>query len=262
MTIQELNKLKECPPAKALASYIDAYWTFRNTTGKTISFPVVPDGCSDIIFYLNNSKTMVNQKTTFVTGIMEYAQLISMKDSLESFGIRFKPGMLYCLIRTDMSKLVNNRMPLAQLNRDIEKQLKIDRFQNDQAIVKAVEKQLTAIVQNNAVRDNFYNIVERLSDNPETLIAECAEEYGYSIKNLQRLFHKRIGLTPKKFARIMRFQKAHKQLSKEGLKQLVMIALTSGYFDQAHFNREYKALAGCHPGSETMSILYNKQQHA
>ena len=55
----------------------------------------------------------------------------------------------------------------------------------------------------------------------------------------------------------MRFQKAHKKISKEGLKQLVVIALSSGYFDQAHFNREYKKLVGFNPTNETMSILYN-----
>jgi AraC-like DNA-binding protein len=38
---------------------------------------------------------------------------------------------------------------------------------------------------------------------------------------------------------------------------LVTIALSSGYFDQAHFNREYKKLTGFSPNNETMSILYN-----
>lgn len=55
----------------------------------------------------------------------------------------------------------------------------------------------------------------------------------------------------------MRFQKAHKQISKEGLKCLIVIALDSGYFDQAHFNHEYKKLVGYNPSNETMSILYN-----
>lgn len=54
------------------------------------------------------------------------------------------------------------------------------------------------------------------------------------------MFNKRIGLSPKTIARIMRFQKAHKRISNEGLAYLVTVALSSGYFDQAHFNREYK----------------------
>ena len=55
----------------------------------------------------------------------------------------------------------------------------------------------------------------------------------------------------------MRFQKAHKIISNEGLYDLVTVALSSGYFDQAHFNREYKKLIGFNPNNETMSILYN-----
>lgn len=258
MAIQDLNRLKEYRPARLLVPYIDAYWSFRNTTGKTITFPVVPDGCSDIIFYLNNSKTMFHQKTTFVTGIMEYTQLVTAEDGMESFGIRFKPGMLYYLIQSDMHQFANDRAPLTQFNQNLEKQLTIDPFQKDETIVKAVDKQLVVLFQSIVLQNNFHNIIASLITNPQLPINECAEQYGYSLKNLQRVFNKRIGITPKKFARIMRFQKAHKKLSKEGLKQLVMIALTSGYFDQAHFNREYKELVGCNPSNETMSILYNK----
>ena len=75
---------------------------------------------------------------------------------------------------------------------------------------------------------------------------------------IERMFNKRIGLTPKKYIRIMRFQKAHKEISRKGLANLVTVALSSGYFDQPHFNREYKKLVGFNPNNEAMSILYNK----
>lgn len=99
------NKLKECSPNNNLQKYIDAYWFFRNNTGNKIHFPVVPDGCSDIIFYLNDSKKLGDFKNTFVTGVMEQAQLISISDKMELFGIRFKPSILFYLLNADMSKL-------------------------------------------------------------------------------------------------------------------------------------------------------------
>ncbi len=45
------NNLIEYSPTNELKKYIVSYWFFRNNTGEMISFPVVPDGCSDIIFY-------------------------------------------------------------------------------------------------------------------------------------------------------------------------------------------------------------------
>ena len=78
-------------------------------------------------------------------------------------------------------------------------------------------------------------------------------------KSLERLFYRHIGIAPKKFAGIIRFYKAHKNILHKGLQDLVTTSLISGYFDQPHFNREYKKLTGTYPTSETMSILYNNR---
>lgn len=52
------NKLKEFKPRKEFEEYINCYWFFINDTGEMINWPVVPDGCSDIIFYLDGSQKL------------------------------------------------------------------------------------------------------------------------------------------------------------------------------------------------------------
>lgn len=252
------NKLTEFVPNNFLQRYIDAYWFFRNTSENKIYFPVVPDGCSDIIFYLNDSKKLGNLKSTFVTGIMEYAQLISIPTNMEFFGIRFKPSILFYVLKTDMRKITNSMSELSQFNKNIVNKLKIDPYAKNESIVLNIENQIERMLEKIDAQDNFLKSVEKIIENPSIGIEDIQEEYGLSLKTLQRNFYKKIGLSPKKFARIMRFQKAHKKISKEGLKNLVVIALSSGYFDQAHFNREYKKLVGYNPSNATMSILYNK----
>jgi len=59
-------------------------------------------------------------------------------------------------------------------------------------------------------------------------------------------------VTAKKFARYIRFIQTHKHLSKEGLDNLCFKVLEKGYYDQAHFNREYKSLTGLTPSSDEM----------
>jgi len=66
-----------------------------------------------------------------------------------------------------------------------------------------------------------------------------------------------VGVTPKKFSVIVRFYDTHKLLSKEGIENLSQKAIEKGYFDQAHFNRNFKKLTGVNPSSKLMSILYN-----
>ena len=251
------NKLIEYDPHEDLKKYIDGYWSFRNTSGEKIYFPVVPDGCSDIIFYLNDSLYLGNVKETFVTGVMEQAQLIPILEQMEIFGIRFKPSVLSYLLDVDFSNMKNDMVELHTINSHMSKVIVIDRFANDEKLAKSLDEQLMGLCNCITIDDHILDICIALEQNPNAAIQNLAKKYNYTLKNLQRMFYKRIGIPPKVYARIMRFQKAHRQITKEGIEKLIFIALDSGYFDQAHFNREYKKLVGTNPSNETMSILYN-----
>ena len=60
-----------------------------------------------------------------------------------------------------------------------------------------------------------------------------------------RRFREHVGLPPKALARILRFERAAERL--RGGADLSDAALDSGYYDQAHFNRDFKAFAGVTP---------------
>lgn len=249
---------KEFKPSVDLQEYIDSYWFFENSTDKKIVFPVVPDGCSDIIFYLNESVKFNNIKDTFVSGVMEYSQLTNIPPKMKLFGIRFKPGAISYILKTNLNNLANKMLELSKINSDLYKYIKIDSSNKNTDIISNIENQLKIILQKTEIKDDFLEITKEIKEDPQISIQNLATKYNMSLKSLQRIFNKRIGTTPKKFSRIMRFQKAHNKITKEGLKNIVYIALSSGYFDQAHFNREYKKLTGFNPSHETMSILYNK----
>jgi len=61
----------------------------------------------------------------------------------------------------------------------------------------------------------------------------------------------------KKYSKVIRFYDIHSVLREEGLEDLTLKVLDKGYFDQAHFNRDFKKLTGLTPSSKLMSILYN-----
>jgi AraC-like DNA-binding protein len=76
-------------------------------------------------------------------------------------------------------------------------------------------------------------------------VAELAEEVGWSRRHLAARFREHVGLPPKALARILRFERAAERL--RGGAGLADAALDSGYYDQAHFNRDFKAFAGVTP---------------
>jgi AraC-like DNA-binding protein len=79
-------------------------------------------------------------------------------------------------------------------------------------------------------------------------IGALAAELGCSQKHLIAQFHEQIGLPPKTLARILRFRHALRCLEHSGDVRWSEIALDCGYYDQAHFIREFRAFTGSAPG--------------
>ena len=78
-------------------------------------------------------------------------------------------------------------------------------------------------------------------------VAELAGEIGWSARHLTNRFRAEIGLRPKEAARVTRFDRARRSLYAGA--RLTDVAARAGYFDQAHFTREFRALAGLAPGA-------------
>lgn len=81
-------------------------------------------------------------------------------------------------------------------------------------------------------------------------VGDLSERLNISRKHFIDLFSRHVGVTPKVYARIVRFSRALKMIQAEaaaGTVSLVDVAAASGYSDQAHFNRDFKAMTGITP---------------
>jgi AraC-like DNA-binding protein len=78
-------------------------------------------------------------------------------------------------------------------------------------------------------------------------IHALAEEIGWSHRRLISRFREQIGVAPKTFARLIRFDRAVSALRASAAHGLAGVACECGYFDQAHMNREFRELAGTTP---------------
>lgn len=80
-------------------------------------------------------------------------------------------------------------------------------------------------------------------------VGVLAAEVGWSRQHLGALFRREFGLTPKLAARVMRFEAAHRMLVGPWRPGLAEVAARSGYSDQAHFSRDWRALTGATPST-------------
>ncbi|MGN9906541.1 helix-turn-helix domain-containing protein [Phytohabitans sp. LJ34] len=78
-------------------------------------------------------------------------------------------------------------------------------------------------------------------------VAEAADRLGWTTKRLVRLFSARVGLAPKRFARVRRFQRLLSAATGRPDGDWARLAADCGYHDQAHMIHDFRALAGQSP---------------
>lgn len=78
-------------------------------------------------------------------------------------------------------------------------------------------------------------------------VGALAARLDCSRKHLDQLFRREAGLPPKTMARILRFERALERLQEGSAGSLAELAVACGYYDQAHFNRDFRAFAGTSP---------------
>jgi len=86
-----------------------------------------------------------------------------------------------------------------------------------------------------------------LSSEGRRSIVDLQQEMGMSERALQRLFEANIGLTPRMYGRICKFDAAFRQLEASNYTRLSDIAYEQGYADQSHFIRAFKEFTGLTP---------------
>jgi AraC-like DNA-binding protein len=78
-------------------------------------------------------------------------------------------------------------------------------------------------------------------------IATLAADLGWSRRHLTERFTAAVGVPPKTYARIVRFDRARDLIARTDGPSLGQVALDAGYYDQAHLNRDFRELAGAAP---------------
>ena len=86
-------------------------------------------------------------------------------------------------------------------------------------------------------------------------VSALAGELGWSRRRLGLAFRDQVGLPPKLAARILRFDRVVARLRREAPERWADVAYDAGYYDQAHFNRDFRELAGTTPSAFLASRL-------
>jgi AraC-like DNA-binding protein len=257
----ESTRIREYPVHARLAPFVKSIWSLESDRPIT-NAPrerILPDSCVELVFHFadpfrthfGNGEIAI-QPRSFVVGQMRRFLEIEPAGRAGFVAVRFLARGAYLFFDRPLSEVAAGVVDLEDLwpRRAQEWVEPIALAADATARVRAIEGMLLRKLGEKGRTDPAVDRALELIDGSggQIRVASLAAEIGVSCRHLTRQFHRAVGISPKEFGRIARFLRALKLLDARGRRSLADIALDCGFFDQAHFNHEFRELAGMTPG--------------
>ena len=245
-------------PHPGLATYVDSYFMLQgpgNRPGETGHGNMVPLGYPILEFNLGD-RWVKGPDGTEAEGPMDsnIMALTGVPFSIRPLGrihtaaARLHPLALHKLMGSDLRK---NMIldPYLVFGRQFTETLeKMALSASVDAVKDHLDQFFTNVFQNSRITTDYRvrHLIRNIIFSRGTLsISQTAKDMGLSQKRIEQLFHQHLGMAPKTYAGIARFQHAI-ACFRPGQK-LTTLAHRAGFYDQSHFIRHFKALGGCPP---------------
>lgn len=247
-------------PKESIKHFVCFFWNFEADFEKTSSYQhsSVASIYPKLAFqYVPGMKISKNGKETklFISGFQSQTDTfcqLSTNQKAGIFGIYFQPYAAPFLFGLPSAELTNQNVEIGELlgKNGVLLEEQILNCKNTQervvVITEYIEKRLDKFSLR--IEDTIKAIQYIVFHNGNMKIAEVLSEQFVSQRQFERNFKLLTGFSPKYFSRIVRFEKSIENACNENL-SLTEIALLSGYFDQSHMIREFKAFTGKNPAA-------------
>lgn len=167
-------------------------------------------------------------------------------------GIKFRPGCFRPFWSGPVGELTDQVIPLptafGEEGERLETSVLACGEEEEKAVATAETFLLSRLPAPDPKAQLARTIVARILENPEWVQAEeVAQAAGLSLRTLQRLFHDYVGVSPKWVIQRYRLHEAMEQLEAGQPVDLPALALSLGFYDQAHFIKAFKVFLGRTP---------------
>ena len=246
-------------PHPALRSLVRSFEERRSTLGaEGLTWPLtarphqIIDICLGDPFRLRiDGGSLQMAPETVVVGPQRSRRIhLYMSGEVHIFNILLQPAALNRLVGVDMTSLVNEGIPTRDVlgKRGALLGDAVRSAVDFASRVAAAERWFGMMLDSSSAEDEIDHTSRfLLTMRGRVRIDALVEQSGLSARHFQRRFTFQVGLSPKLYARTIRFDGALTAHRNEPMKSWTRIAHEAGYFDQAHFIRECHALVGIRP---------------
>jgi len=271
-------QIRIIPPNYQVASFINQLWRFESDEGITNndSRLIVPNGTAKLIVPLQNqvklSNTHLNEilqeNTIYLYGISDIATEISSTQSMTRvIGVDLNPFGIARIFPHPMKNYRNTLLTLTDVFEDKGQKLQgeFSAINNLGHCIYFLQNMLYQLIDRDDKKYYIFDYcIKLINESSGTIgVQELVKKTGYTKRYLAMIFNEFVGLSPKTYASVIRFNKLYENWAKSNGENFYTDFLYEYYFDQPHFIKEFKKFTGYSPlkfseiGNEYGKLFYN-----
>lgn len=221
---------REIPLPDALDGLVKTVWTMESggKAGEWISQEATPDGCVEIIRRLAGcSRWRRDQPELFVAGVIDTPTILTLSGDARFVGIRLWPWAWNLLGAPSTPRFLNDWFAAPP--------------ESLASLLLADPDRVVAALSETMAGFTIPPIAPAILRSRN--VAEVSIRSGLSYRQIQRWFASEVGMAPRRYVKLLRFQRAFAEVqsSSAGLAEQ---AAERGYADQAHVARSFREMAG------------------
>ncbi|MFT3827502.1 MAG: helix-turn-helix transcriptional regulator [Chitinophagaceae bacterium] len=247
-------------PSPALAAYIRCYWSLEaEGTGLSAERDrIFPDGCMELIFHYGDQYKKYHttdnadlQPHSFIHGQLTGFMEIEATGNTGIFSVRFHPGGLRPFIPFGLDEITDTYISIKDCWNK-EGDILEDRMLNAVSNAERINILESFLLQKLATRHSYNPVIDQcvktiIHHHGNITVDQLATSMHIGRRHLERQFIAQVGLSPKLLARITRFQQVLNIIESNQHHNLTSVAHQGGFYDQAHFIKDFKEFTGLNP---------------
>jgi AraC-like DNA-binding protein len=248
-------------PSTSLQPFVKCFWTLEaEASPSPVRQRVVPDGCMEMIFNYGDrfyqypeDGSCILQPQSFIFGQITSFLEIAPSGTTGLVATRFLPEGLAPFLDCTVASLENKAVAIQDIFGKAGSELEqtIIHSKSNRQRIELIENFLLARLEKPGTIDNIARacVETILKAQGQLEVTELADKLNIHRRNMERKFRTAVGMSPKQLSRVVRLQSALKLLEKNKYSNLTSLAYESGYYDQAHFIKDFKEFTGISPRS-------------
>lgn len=259
------------PPAP-LSDFVENLWAYHGFISPRLKERIFPSGTFELVFNLRDDEMRIyedSQSNEFqrcsgaiVSGPYAGFFVTDTAEEASVMGVHFKPGAAFPFLQPDANEFAERHVDLGTIWGRAASEIRdrLSETPSPKCRIRLLQEFLSSRLSGRSRHSAVALALAAFDRGRSQMTRELSREAHLSEKRFIDVFRREVGLRPRLFHRIRRFQRVLTRVHQSSDRDWSDFALDHGYFDQSHLIRDFRSFSGLSPG-DYFRRLDNLRRH-